>query len=643
MENSESTGGSRILQRSFGVKGRIFIFDLVLVAFTFVVAVIIGEGTAFRGSTLISRWPQFCLVMLAAFVVLYWRRLYRMNSRYLGIYDAVNIALTAAVLGVVELIAQATLVSEISFRWSVPMLFMFLLGTSMMALRLFRRAVWQKSHYPNNVGTDAARTLVVGAGDAGEMVWRELSRADVAAWYVAGFIDDSPVKRGMTIHGVEVLGSVEEIPEIVQSNKIDEIIIAIPSASPEQMRRIFKFCSQTKARIRTIPSYTGVTTGQTKVLPLMREIQVEDLLRRECVESDQTSMRQYYGGERILVTGAGGSIGSELARQTALFHPSTLVLLGRGENSIFEIDQELRQSQIFQGSPIVCDVKDRDGLARVFQAHTPSVVIHAAAHKHVPLMEAVPIEAIRNNVFGTLNVVEESMRNGVKRFLLVSTDKAVKPSNVMGATKRVGEMILAAASKRSDCSFTTVRFGNVLGSRGSLVPILTRQIRMGGPVTITHPDMTRYFMTIPEAVELILQAGSMEGSGDTYILDMGQPVRIMDLAHDMIRMHGLVPGQDIEIKFIGARPGEKLHEELAGDEELLVPSDHDKIQKIGDGARIEWDWLKGELAQLRKLCDDGDVEGARTFLMELSWGKTAPPMGELSEPAPDMSPSDPTE
>jgi FlaA1/EpsC-like NDP-sugar epimerase len=321
-----------------------------------------------------------------------------------------------------------------------------------------------------------------------------------------------------------------------------------------------------------------------------------------------------------LVTGGGGSIGSELARQVNRLSPAKLILVGKGENSLYEIEQELIQTQSGPASAVVADVRDHRSMNEIFTKHCPTVVFHAAAHKHVPLMQSNPIEAIRNNVFGTLNTVQTSIKHGVQHFVLISTDKAVNPTSVMGATKRIAEMIVAAHARQSDTYFGIVRFGNVLGSRGSLIPLLKNQIARGGPVRITHPEMTRYFMTIPEAVQLILQAGARGRNGELFILDMGEPVKILDLAEDLIRLHGLEPYKDIEVKFIGPRPGEKLFEELTYDKEALTPTDNPKINMAKTGM-IDMDWLMSELNQLDKICESGDEERAMQFLMELAWGK----------------------
>lgn len=615
-----------------GAQMRIFVLDVVLVVASFVLGFLAAGGFGGGSSDTVPFLACLTMVLVATPIVIYWRQLSRINPRYLGFYDLANISFSALILALAESVVQFVMLRETGgFAISIPLLFAFFTIALLTSVRVFRRIVWQRSHYPSSLTENATRVLIVGAGDAGEAVWREVSRLDSSSYFIVGFVDDDVNKQGLTIHGIQVLGSIESVPSIAEAHEVTEIVIATPSATPEEMRRIFGFCSKTTARIRILPSYATFLGGDDQVLPILRDLQLEDLMRRDRVVTDMTQVAKALEGERVLITGAGGSIGSELARQVSRYHPSSLVLLGRGENSIFEIDQELRHRQLFLGTPLVCDVKDRQGLRTIFQKHYPSVVIHAAAHKHVPLMESVPIEAILNNVFGTLNAVEESIAAGAKNFILVSTDKAVRPSNVMGATKRVCEMILSSISVQSECSFAAVRFGNVLGSRGSLVPLLQSQIKRGGPITITHPEMTRYFMTIPEAVQLILQAGTIGKSGEIFILEMGQPVKIVDLVSDMIRMHGLVPGQDIEIKFIGSRPGEKLHEELSGDYEDLVPSEFEKIQLVADVQRVDWPWLREQLIVLKGHCEAGREEEARTLLMDLAWGKNIPPVQTIHE------------
>ncbi len=464
-----------------GAQFRVFSFDVVLICVSFIIAFLISEGQRLELTEYIRFFFILGTVLLVSPIVVWWRQLHRINPRYLGLYDLANISFCALILGLVEFLAQVGIaLSSNSYSVSIPVLFIFINVTLLTSVRLFRRLIWQRSHYPASMRDDTVRLLIVGAGDAGEAVWREISRVEGGKYFIVGFVDDDLSKQGLTIHGIQVLGGIDTVGEVVEAHSVNEIVIATPSAKSDEMRRIFGYCAKSTARIRILPSYATFLGSEDQVLPVVRDLQLEDLMRRDTVESDMTRVAHGLEGERVMITGAGGSIGSELARQVASYHPSSLVLLGRGENSIFEIDQELRHRKMFLGTPVICDVKDRQSLKMAFQKHYPSVVIHAAAHKHVPLMEAVPIEAILNNVFGTLNAVEEAVASGAKNFILVSTDKAVRPSNVMGATKRVCEMILNSISIQTECSFAAVRFGNVLGSRGSLVPLLQSQLQRGG-------------------------------------------------------------------------------------------------------------------------------------------------------------------
>ncbi len=564
-----------------------------------------------------------------ALFIITWRKLHRINARFLGLVDLANILFVGSLfgiwLGILEWIAK---IDHTGInRLTGPVLFALTSASFLALCRVYQRVVAMRASNQNRISRGRRRILVVGAGDLGEALLREINRSDDIDASVAGFIDEDPRLHKTTINGVPILGGLDKIQLIVEKESISEILIAIPNASDEDMRRIFYACISTQARVRTLPPITSFVRNQSSVLPMLREVGMEEVLKRDSVSSEMAPTARYLSGERVLITGGGGSIGSELARQVASLSPASLILVGKGENSIFEIDQELRHGNIFQPTSVVCDIKDAQGLENLFKTYQPTIVFHAAAHKHVPLMEAVPIEAIRNNIFGTLNVVETCVRHGVQKFILVSTDKAVNPSNIMGATKRVAEMIISAMSERTETSFSAVRFGNVLGSRGSLVPILKKQIAAGGPVTLTHPDMTRFFMTIPEAVQLILQAGAMGEKGEIFILDMGDPVSIVELAKDMIRLHGLVAGQDIELKFTGIRPGEKIHEELAHSADDLKPSSHEKIRVVKSQKPCEWDWLHDQLSQLESLCALGDETAIRAYLMELAWGKTMPLLG----------------
>jgi FlaA1/EpsC-like NDP-sugar epimerase len=422
------------------------------------------------------------------------------------------------------------------------------------------------------------RALIVGAGDAGETVARDLLRRPHAGVVPIGFVDDDPMKRRSRIHGLPVLGMTGDLTAVARARDVSVILLAIPNVRGQVIRDILAVCEQVPARLCIIPSVGEVLDGTARRAGgAMRDVRIEDLLRREPVHTDTEAIAGYISGERVLVTGAGGSIGAELCRQIAPLMPARLVLVGQGENSVFEIEQELVREFDFCATAVIADVKDRARLEVVFRQERPTVVFHTAAHKHVPLMEANPGEAVKNNVLGTRNVAELAAIYQAQRFIYVSTDKAVNPTSVMGATKRIGEMIVQSLAKTSNVQCSAVRFGNVLGSRGSVIPTMRRQIARGGPVTVTDARMTRYFMTIPEAVQLILQAGAIGGSGEIFLLDMGQPVRILDLARDLIRLSGYRPEIDIRIALTGARPGEKIVEELLYDAENAQQTAHEKI------------------------------------------------------------------
>ncbi len=427
-----------------------------------------------------------------------------------------------------------------------------------------------------NGNKPSRRALIIGAGDAGAMVAREM-KSHNSSVLALGFIDDDSGKQNLTILGLPVLGRREQIPEVVKKNIIELIIIAMPSVSSSVIREIVEICRNTVAELKILPGVYQIIEGQVSV-SMLRPVQLEDLLRREPVQVDLEEIVGYLKGETVLITGAGGSIGSELCRQVASFSPGKLVLLGHGENSIHRIWLEMEDNS--HGIPLsieIADVRDKPRINSIFEKYRPAVVFHAAAHKHVPLMELNPAEAVKTNVFGTRNVAEAASRSGTKVFVMISTDKAVNPSSVMGATKRMAELIIHQENMVSDTLFTAVRFGNVLGSNGSVVPVFKKQIAAGGPVTVTHPEMKRYFMTIPEAVQLVIQAGAMVRGGEVFILDMGEPVKIVDLAKDMIKLSGLELENDIKIKFTGIRPGEKLFEELLTAEEGSCATRHRRI------------------------------------------------------------------
>lgn len=443
--------------------------------------------------------------------------------------------------------------------------------------------------------------LIVGAGKAGILVTKDIKHSRFKFMNPVAFIDDDTSKQRLKVMGLPIVGNRNFIPEAVKQLDIAFIIIALPTAPQNDLMEIIEICKSTKAQIKLMPSMTEILDGKMAVNRI-REVSVNDLLGRTPVEINTEEIRENLGSECILITGAGGSIGSELCRQLAAYRPKEMLLLGHGENSIYLIEQELRQLYPDQKiQPIIADIQDVSRIDSVFQNFRPTIVYHAAAHKHVPLMEMNPVEAVKNNVIGTRNVAEASAKYGAKRFILISSDKAVNPTSVMGATKRAAEMIINDQNSSSKTVFAAVRFGNVLGSRGSVIPLFKRQIESGGPVTVTHMDMVRYFMTIPEAVQLVIQASVLAQGGEVFVLDMGKPVRIYDLARDLIRLSGLEPEKDIPIVITGIRPGEKLFEELLTEEEGLMVTNNYRIM-ISRPQSVSRSELNLVLGVLENLC-----------------------------------------
>ncbi len=442
------------------------------------------------------------------------------------------------------------------------------------------------------------RLLIVGAGNAGEALFREIQRMPVAQYDVIGFIDDDPIKQGTNIHGIPIRGTVEQLPKICEDQNIEEIAIAMPEATHHQRRRVVQvFEKGTKIRFQTVPSLTDIASGKLSVSQI-RAVSINDLLGREAVELDLDLIEAFLKDKTILVTGAGGSIGSEMCRQVCNFKPKLLLLVEQAENPLFYMEQELnKQFPNISVKAVVCNITDKMRVEEIFETYKPQVVIHAAAHKHVPLMELNPGEAIKNNITGTITVSEAANKYGATNFVMISTDKAVNPTSIMGSSKRIAEMYIQDLSRTSKTHFVTVRFGNVLGSDGSVVPIFKKQIAEGGPVTITHPKMKRYFMTIPEASQLVLQAATMGKGGEIFVLDMGEPVKIEDLARDLITLSGFKPGEDIEITYTNPRPGEKLFEELSIEGEDMQRTRHPKIS-IWKNIPIDRDTLRAGINEL---------------------------------------------
>ncbi|MCM3722114.1 polysaccharide biosynthesis protein [Solibacillus isronensis] len=503
--------------------------------------------------------------------------IYKLYSRIwavASIRELIIIGVAVTISVVMAMIMQQLINGDIYFRvlmitW---LLHIIMIGGSRFLLRLL--------HEKRKIKFDgeAIRVLIVGAGQAGTILARNISRNEFTEYQIVGFVDDDPNKKYLTLVDYRVLGTTSEIEKIVESKGVQEIILAVPSLPKSEMKALFERCSTTSASVKIMPKIEDVLTGKVTVND-MQEVNIEDLLGRDEVKLDMLAISEGITDKVILVTGAGGSIGSEICRQVMKFQPKKLLLLGHGENSIYLIHMELTEQYKdldIEIMPIIADVQDRDRIFEVIQNYKPNAIYHAAAHKHVPLMEANPLEAIKNNVFGTKNVADAAHKAGVDRFVLVSTDKAVNPPNVMGSTKRIAEMVVQNLATQSKTTFAAVRFGNVLGSRGSVVPRFKAQIAAGGPVTVTHPEMTRYFMTIPEASRLVLQAGALARGGEVFVLDMGEPVYITDLAKNLIRLSGFKE-DEISIEYSGIRPGEKMYEELLSPNEIQEEHVYPKI------------------------------------------------------------------
>lgn len=558
------------------------------------------------------------LAAKAAALVVY--RLHHQSWRHVSFRDIVQVVRVTALVGAVEVAAGLAIHTQLPLPRSVLLLSVLLGTVGLFGVRAVRRAWFtlreRRRAAPAGGGQ---RALVVGAGEAGHMVVREMLRHPDAGLQPVAIVDDDAAKRNVRIDGVPVVGGIDAIPRLLRDRVADQVVLAIASADGALVRRVKRLVSDVDRRIavRVVPGVYEVLSGDVGVSRL-REVRIEDLLRRPAVPIDLRPVRGYLEGRTVLVTGAGGSIGSELVRQLVQVGVARIVAVGRGENSIYELLTDLRRhGASTEVVPVIADVRDRDSLKHVFARHRPEVVFHAAAHKHVPLMETNPEQAVFNNVLGTRNLVSVARAHGVRRLVNVSTDKAVNPSSVMGASKRLSECVVkdAANGNGSHRVYVSVRFGNVLGSRGSVIPLFQRQIAAGGPVTVTDPEMTRYFMTIPEAVQLVLQAGALAEPGAVYFLDMGQPVRIAQLAEDMIRLSGMRRHDDIQIVYTGARPGEKMFEELTTELEMATPTSHPTVfvARAPDlsGARLE-----ATIEALLTAATEGDGERVTMLLRD---------------------------
>jgi len=612
------------MKPAFQIRNRFLLFvDLILIVTSVLASFALRLDL---GSVFLAYLPSARVMIIIALIVkpviYYLFGLYRRYWVYASIRELRLIAVATATASVGLAFIILLILSVDGFQAGFPrsvlgidwLLSLFSVGGLRIIVRLLAESGQISQKADKLAG--ALRIIIVGAGDAGVLVVREMQRNPQMHMLPVAFVDDDPEKLHKEISGVPVDGKLRELASVVERHHAHEVVIAIPTAPGPIVRLVIDICRVQDIPFRTIPGMYELIGGKVSVNRL-RKVNINDLLRRESVWIDDDTVGRELKGKRILVTGAGGSIGLELCRQVAHWRPTQLALLGHGENSIFDALLELRENHPnLPLVPIIADIRDIDRIQDVFDDFRPEVVFHAAAHKHVPLMEVNVEEAVTNNVLGTKSVVDAALACGTERLVLISTDKAVQPKSVMGATKRVAEMIVHDAASRSGRPFVTVRFGNVLGSRGSIVPLFQRQIERGNPVTVTHPEMKRYFMTIPEAVHLVLQAVGIGQGGELFVLRMGEQVRILDLVEDLIRLSGLEPGEDIEIKFTGIRPGEKLSESLWDEGLDYRPTDHEDIVQVENGGFIEGEILCATIDELVRLAREGDAHAIVGLLSE---------------------------
>ncbi|HPZ63590.1 MAG TPA: nucleoside-diphosphate sugar epimerase/dehydratase [Halanaerobiales bacterium] len=571
------------LERIYRRKPALIIIDIILLNLALFISFILRfNGDVFN----YLDFTYFMLISSIGLIILLFSNLYNRIWQYASIGELLTIFKVSALINL--LLVFYIYISRSSFPRSVILInFMteiFMLGALRFGLRLLK-----DYSINNNLLVPRTRVLIIGAGDAGEIIIREMNKHPELGKKIIGLIDDDPGKADQLLHGVRVLGNRYDISMVINRYAVDEVIIAMPSARGKDIKEIYNLSIQNDVRVKIVPGVYELINGNVN-LSQIREVKVEDLLGREQVKLDIKKIARDVEGRTVMVTGAGGSIGSELCRQIARFKPWRLLMLDNYENSLYYLDLELKKGfPDIEIIPIISCVRDKERLDNLFASYRPDLVFHAAAHKHVPLMEYNPGEAVKNNIFGTRNLLEVADRYKVDKFVLISTDKAVNPTNVMGATKRVAEMLVQAMNKRSQTKYMAVRFGNVLGSNGSVIPLFKKQIATGGPVTVTHEEVTRYFMTIPEAVQLVIQAAALGRGGEVFVLDMGEPVKIINLAKDLIKLSGLKLGEDIDIEITGLRPGEKLYEELLHDTENNISTEHERIfitrlEEIDDAA-----------------------------------------------------------
>ena len=582
--------------------------DLVVIQFSAFMALLARfdfSYTLLRESTfldaLLRYAPWFTMLTVLIFIPF---KLYSSLWEFASVDELLHILLAAMAVAVLQF--AAIVLNLVDLPLSFPMLNAMFLAVLTVLFRFSYRMARSIARRRSRRGVQA-RTMLIGAGSAGMQTLREFETSENSKNHVVCIIDDDPQKTGRYLNNVKIVGTRRDIAKTAQDYRVEEIVFAIPAAPTQQRKQILKLCQETGCKLKILPGISQLANGEVKVQKI-RDVDVLDLLGRDSVQVDLSQIAEYLSGKTVLVTGGGGSIGSELCRQIAGHRPKRLVIFDIYENNAYDIQQELRRTHPgLELITLIGSVRDTERVNMLFETYRPEIVFHAAAHKHVPLMEDSPNEAIKNNVFGTYHVARAADRYGTKTFVLISTDKAVNPTNVMGASKRICEMIVQTMANRSATKFVAVSFGNVLGSNGSVIPLFKRQIAEGGPVTVTHPDIIRYFMTIPEAVQLVLQAGAYANRGEIFVLDMGEPVRIDDLARNLIRLSGFTPDEDIEIRYTGLRPGKKLFEEMLMDEEGLRETAN-KLIHIGQPIRISEEHFLEQLAQLETACEQNSPQ-----------------------------------
>lgn len=592
----------------------LLIFDIVFINLSYLLALYLRFERNIELQYLEVYMNNAIFLTMIKLVVFYYFKLYKSIWKYASIDELMNITAACIVANAGALsflvINQAHLPRSVYIIVSI--LDVMLIGGTRFSIRALRKVknghILPKGNY--------RKIMIIGGGDAGAMVIREYNNHTQLNSKPVAIIDDDEKKQGQIVRGVPILGRREDIPRLAEQMEIDEIIIAIPSANRNEVREIVGVCRESKSKLKILPGMYELIDEKVSIKKI-RDVQIEDLLGRDEISMNVGEISSYLKGKTVLVTGGGGSIGSELCRQIARFKPKELVILDIYENNAYDIQNELlRIYDDLNLKVVIASVRDRNRIDEIMESERPDAVFHAAAHKHVPLMEDSPKEAIKNNVLGTLNVAQSADKYGVKRFVMISTDKAVNPTNVMGASKRICEMIIQSINEISDTEFVAVRFGNVLGSNGSVIPLFKKQIEEGGPVTVTHQDVVRYFMTIPEATQLVIQAGAMAKGGEVFVLDMGEPVKIIDLAKDLIRLSGFEPNKDIPIKIVGLRPGEKLFEELLLDEEGVSETRHNKIF-IGKPTFFDYKLLQKSIDGLQNIVENGDDHDLKEYLKNM--------------------------